>query len=71
MVQCGACHTTEQRKEAQDRGYKMNIKDKEMRDRIKRVGEIMSGKKFKVRKNALWKSPKTDEKGRYGHTYKE
>ena len=63
-------------KEAQDRGYKMNTaerkaKDKEMRDRIKRVRKIMSGKTFKVRKNALWKSPKTDEKGSYGHTYKE
>ena len=46
-------------------------KDKEMRDRIKRVRKIMSGKTFKVRKNALWKSPKTDEKGSYGHTYKE
>ena len=47
----------------------MNTKDKESRDRIKRIREIMSKKKFKVRKNALWKEPKTDEKGRYKHEY--
>ena len=52
----------------------MNTKDKESRDRIKRIREIMSKKKFKVRKNALWKEPETrgknfDEKGRYKHEY--
>ena len=46
----------------------MNTKDKESRDRIKRIREIMSKKKFKVRKNALWKEPKDTTK-RYKHEY--
>ena len=59
---CPKCNTSKGNKE-------MNTKDKESRDRIKRIREIMSKKKFKVRKNALWKEPKTDEKGRYKHEY--
>ena len=36
----------------------MNTQDRERRDRIERIREIMSKKKFKVRKDATWKEPK-------------